>query len=183
MKKVLVALLALAMVFTFASCNNNGKAPYEDWSGVGVKIAKHDASDGFEPSGEFNEGNVNQIEEASYSEGVITVKADVNAMKAYLSSDSGQNDQTYKWFALAISVGKDLVDDETLKIQGTASLADARSDISKYTDNEGNNLAADEFVLWCKAEKQGTLTLEREGAEKLTITINVEDTGSTGSEA
>ena len=180
MKKVLVALLALAIVFTFASCNNNGKTPYEDWTGVDAKIAKHNATDGFEPDGEFNEGNVNEIKEVSYSEGVITVKADVDAMLEYESSDPNQG--SAKWFALAISVGEDLVNDDTLRIQKTATLAEARSDAEKYTV-ENAPLAADEFVLWCKAESQGTLTLERDGVEKLIITINVENTGSTGSEA
>lgn len=184
MKKILVALLALAMVFTFASCNNNGKAPYEDWTDVGARAAKHDDSDGFGPDGNYNQGNYAEIESVEYEEGVITVTGDLEGMLAYTSTNETQAELgNCKWYALAISVGDELVSDSTLKIQGSATLEEARSDIDKYTYIDDTELDDDEFVLWCRADAPGTLTLERAKAEKLTIKINFVDSGdSTGSQ-
>lgn len=177
MKKIVVALVAIAMVFAFTACENKTEVPADEWAGVGVRIAKHINPEEL-AGGADCEGNWDHISEATYADGVITVKADVNAMDAYASTNPEQapDGAEFKWYALFVSVGEDLVDDETLKIQGSTTLAEARGDVNKYTTADDDAPASDEFVLWCKAESEGKLTLSRDGAEDLVITIKVVDT-------
>ncbi len=164
MKKISIMLLAALMLFAFVACDNTEDKPGDDWN-IGVRIAKHK---GIDDKTFDDHGNLEDVKSATYEDGVITVTADVKNMVAYKSSDPNQDDDDYKWYALLISTG--VSDDDTLKVQGV-SLDDARSDIATYTAKDGSAPKADEFVLWAKAETEGKLTLEREGASKLTITV------------
>ena len=178
MKKISIMLLAALMLFAFVACDNTEDKPDADWN-IGVRIGKHDASDGFEVGGAFNAGNFDEIEKAEYKDGVITVTADVNGMTAYKSSNPAQDDKDYKWFALLISTG---TTDESLRINDTTTLAAAREgDVEKYTAKDGTAMKADEFVLWAKADgdKDGTIKLSRDGVDPLTITIKVVDNKKT----
>ena len=179
MKKLLVALLALAMVFAFASCENETKAPYEDWTGIGVRIAKHTNPSELQ-EGAACEGNYDHVKSATYKDGVITVEAEVNSMASYDSTNPDQGN--HKWFALFISVGE-YADDESLKINGSATLDQAREgDTDKYeavvTGDADKAMAADEFVLWAKADGPGSITLSRTGAATLELQIKVVDTSA-----
>ncbi len=174
MRKLLVALLALAMVFAFASCENETKAPYEDWTGIGVRIAKHTNPSELQEGAEC-QGNYDHVKSATYKDGVITVEAEVDSMTPYNSTNPAQG--KHQWFALFISVGE-YADDESLKINDSATLEQARQgDTDKYeavvTGDADKAMAEDEFVLWAKADEPGKIKLSREGAATLELQIKV----------
>ena len=173
MKKIIVALLAFAMVFAFTSCDND---PALKEMTVGVRLGQHVRGDS------VDKGNW-QFAVLSMEGDVVTIKADLDEMKSYESTSDKLPDgqKTGTWLALLIDTGiTDLANvvynrEEVLGVDGANEYKDL-----KGVDVDGTPGKATEMVLWIKAEDEQytsgrTITLSYDGYVEKEITIKVED--------
>ena len=168
MKKISIVLLAVAMLFAFASCANNSSIP-EGWN-IGVRVGQHVR--GYEE----DHGNW-KFAEAELNRNIITVKADLESMNTYAST-AGQGNA--KWLALLIDTGeKDLT---KVKYNGVALNS---TDANEYNDLKAvddTDAKSSELVLWIKADDAAysnggrSIKFSKENAEDVFLTITVEDT-------
>ena len=174
MKKIAIMLLAALMLFAFVACDNTGDEPNADWD-IDARLAQ--------PKDEGNANkNHEQVESVAYAEGTITVTGDLAKMTD-VASDAGKGSE--KWVGILVSTGVD--DIKTVKYNekafGDQDITDRDNVLG--VDGEGKTSAAakDEFVLWIDAEAvektAKTFTLEREGAEKATVTVKFVDKAAT----
>ena len=175
MKKIAIMLLAALMLFAFVACDNTGDEPNADWD-IDARLAQ--------PK-DTNNANKNheQVESVAYAEGTITVTGDLAKMTAVKSEDPAQEGATKKFVGILVSTGVE--DIKTVKYNGTAfgdqDITDRDNVVG--TDEAKTAAAKDEFVLWIDAEAvektAKTFTLEREGAEKATVTVKFVDKAAT----
>ena len=177
MKKIAIMLLAALMLFAFVACDNTGDEPNADWD-IDARLAQ--------PK-DTNNANKNheQVESVAYAEGTITVTGDLAKMTAVKSEDPAQEGATKKFVGILVSTGVE--DIKTVKYNGTAFVDQDITDRDNVlgVDGEGKTSAAakDEFVLWIDADAvkaaDKTFTIERDGAEKATVTVKFVDKAAT----
>ena len=168
MKKIIVALLAFAMVFAFTSCESE---PSLKEMTVGVRLGQH-------VKGESEDGSNWKSAVLSMEGDVVTIQADLDAMKNYQSSVSSQGEA--KWLALLIDTG---ISDLANVVYNGEALGDAGANEYKDlkgVDVDGTTGKATEMVLWIKAEDTQytsgrTITLSYDGYVEKEITIKVEN--------
>lgn len=172
MKKIIVALLAFAMVFAFTSCDND---PALKEMTVGVRLGQH-------VMGESVDRDNWKSAVLSMEGDVVTIKADLGAMDSYKSTSEAlpEGQKTGKWLALLIDTG---ISDLANVVYNEEVLGDAGA--NEYKDLKGVDVdgtpgKATEMVLWIKAEDaQYTsgrpITLSYDGYVEKEITIKVED--------
>ena len=167
MKKISIVLLAVAMLFAFASCANNSSIP-EGWN-IGVRVGQH--VDGYTE----DHGNW-KFAEAELNRNIITVKADLESMNTYAST-AGQGDA--KWLALLIDTGE--TDLAKVKYNGVVLDSAAANEYKDLKAVDGTEAKASELVLWIKADDVAysngrSIKFSKENAEDVFLTITVEDT-------
>ena len=172
MKKIIVALLAFAMVFAFTSCDND---PALKEMTVGVRLGQH-------VNGESVDKGNWQSAVLSMEGDVVTIKADLGAMDSYKSTSEAlpEGQKTGKWLALLIDTG--ISDLANVVYNGDvlgAAGANEYKDL-KGVDVDGTPGQDTEMVLWIKAEDaQYTsgrpITLSYDGYVEKEITIKVEN--------
>ena len=167
MKKISIVLLAVAMLFAFASCANNSSIP-EGWN-IGVRVGQH--VDGYTE----DHGNW-KFAEAELNRNIITVKADLESMNTYAST-AGQGDA--KWLALLIDTGE--TDLTKVKYNGVVLDSAAANEYKDLKAVDGTEAKASELVLWIKADDVAysngrSIKFSKKNAEDVFLTITVEDT-------
>ena len=167
MKKISIVLLAVAMLFAFASCANNSSIP-EGWN-IGVRVGQH--VDGYTE----DHGNW-KFAEAELNGNIITVKADLESMNTYAST-AGQGEA--KWLALLIDTGE--TDLTKVKYNGVVLDSAAANEYKDLKAVDGTEAKASELVLWIKADDVAysngrSIKFSKENAEDVFLTITVEDT-------
>ncbi len=169
MKKISIVLLAVAMLFAFASCANNSSIP-EGWN-IGVRVGQHKAG--------YSEDYGNwKFAEAELNGNIITVKADLESMNTYASSVSSQG--SAKWLALLIDTGE--TDLTKVKYNGEALDSTAANEYKDLKAADDTDAKSSELVLWIKADDAAysnggrSIKFSKENAEDVFLTITVEDT-------
>ncbi len=167
----------------YSTITSGADLPKDSQWDITVRLAKHkdtNKADGFN-----DHSNYMFVGEPTYSNGVITVSANVNGMASYASTE-GKGDG--KWFALLIGTGFN-----DIKTVSYGSGTDTPTELGDKDINDRNAMetvsgasaASDEFVLWLKADelaKEGTaksFTLSHADEEEdVKVTIKFEDTSS-----
>ena len=174
MKKIAIMLLAALMLFAFVACDNTGDDPNADWD-IDARLAQ--------PKDTENANkNHEQVESVAYAEGTITVTGDLAKMTE-VASDAGKG--SAKWVGILISTGVE--DIKTVKYNGTAfgdqDITDRNNVVGVDGEDKTSAAADDEFVLWIDADAvkaaDKTFTLERDGADKATVTVKFVDKAAT----
>lgn len=164
MKKIIVALLAITMVFAFTSCDND---PALKEMTVGVRLGKH-------VKGESEDGDNWKFAALSMDGDVVTIQADLASMTPY-NSTAGQGEAI--WLALLIDTG---ISDLANVVYDGKALEDAGA--NEYKDLkgvDGTEGKASEMVLWIKADDAATyengreIKLSYDGYVEKKITIKV----------
>ena len=172
MKKIAIMLLAALMLFAFVACDNTGDEPNADWD-IDARLAQPKDTENVNTNHKY-------VESVAYAEGTITVTGDLSKMTD-VESDAGKGSE--KWVGILVSTGVE--DIKTVKYNGTAfgdqDITDRNNVVG--TDEAKTAAADDEFVLWIDADAvkaaDKTFTLERDGAEKATVTVKFVDKAAT----
>ena len=135
---------------------------------VTARLAKHSRG------ASEDHDNWKEVESVSYSDGTITIVANVDGLDSYPSSSSQGDGQ---WIAILVGTGDDTL--TNVAYEGTP-LTDA--DIADRNDMRGTDdtaAAGDEFVIWYKAEELlangATFTLSHAGASDFTVNVVLND--------
>ena len=180
MKKILIALLAAAMLFAFTACDDDS-SPAADWN-IGARLAEN--------TNEYdNHGNPDKVESVVYSDGTITISAPLTGENALASYDDHEGRGAGQWVSLLVSTGVNPITEVTYS-SNSEPKAFTEEDITEAEtmagyaegDKTGSPRQDDEFVLWIKAddvaENGKAFTLEREGVPGIIITVDVIDTAA-----
>lgn len=139
---------------------------------ISVRIAKHNEKNGFN-----DHDNYKYAEVEPNNDGSFTVKAALNRLVSYGSTDESRGEG--KWIALLIGTG---AEDITKLSYNSSALG--TNDVNERNDMLGSNnsaVASDEFVLWINADKAKDISFKLSYNDKSaevedkTVTIKLED--------
>ena len=171
----------------YSTITSGAELPKDSQWDITVRLAKHKDTN---KAGGFNDhSNYMFVESVSYASNTISIKANVNGMASYTSTDENQDDEPHQWFAILIGTGFDTLTEVKYKSDASGAVATAFkeqdiNDRNAMVDASGAAAASDEFVLWLKAdelkdsEKDKTFTLSHADEDNVTVTIKFEDTSS-----